>query len=210
MKKYKIVSIALFSLLVLSSCGGEQTVKKDEKSEVGCFYTYNAAATSLEWTAFKFTEKKGVAGTFNEIIIDGPEGSDDPLALLSALKFKLPTASVETQNEERNGKIASVFFKTLATDTIRGKVTSLNAKDGSAVIDIQMNGMTKAVKGAFTLKDGAFAFNASIDVLDWKGGSAIEALNTVCKELHTGSDGISKLWSTVDLSFTTQLKSDCK
>jgi polyisoprenoid-binding protein YceI len=210
MKKYNSISIALLSLLLLSACGGEQPVKKEDKSEVGCFYTYNAAATTLEWTAFKFTEKKGVTGTFNEIIIDVPEGSDDPFALLSTLKFKLPTASVETQNEERNGKIASIFFKTLATDTIRGKVTSLNAKDGSAIIEIQMNGMTKAVKGTFTLKNADFAFSASIDILEWKGGPAIDALNRVCKELHTGSDGKSKLWSTVDLSFTTQLKSDCQ
>ncbi len=193
---------------MLSACGNKQKEKKEVKPMVGCFYTYNSAATTLEWTAFKFTEKKGVTGTFNEIIIEVPETSDDPLALLSALKFKLPTGSVETQNEQRNGKIASIFFKTIATDTIYGKVTNLNVKNGSALIDIQMNGINRSVKGVYTLKNGAFDFKSSIDVLDWNGASAISALNTACKELHTGSDGKSKLWTTVDLSFKTQLKSD--
>ncbi|MFT5582308.1 MAG: hypothetical protein ACI9G9_001573 [Psychromonas sp.] len=36
------------------------------------------------------------------------------------------------------------------------------------------------------------------------------ALNTICKDLHTGDDGVSKLWSEVDLNFSTVLQTDCK
>lgn len=201
-----------FIALVLSACGGKQadeTVSKKEDAE-GCFYTYNSSSSVLEWTAFKFTEKKGVTGTFTEIIISGSEGSDDPAALLSSLSFKIPTNTVETQNEERNGKISSIFFKALSTDTIRGAVKKLDLEKGEALIDIQMNGIRKEVKGNCSFSEGNFSFKATIDVNDWKGEEAINSLNKACKDLHTGEDGISKLWSTVDLSFTTHLQSDCK
>jgi hypothetical protein len=73
-----------------------------------------------------------------------------------------------------------------------------------------MNKIKKDVVGEYTLEDANFSFTATIDVLDWKAGSAITALNTTCKDLHTGADGKSKLWSEVDLSFTTTLKKECK
>jgi len=201
----------LLILLFLSSCGSKTEEKKEDASEKkGCFYTYNHASSVLEWTAFKFTEKKGVTGTFNEVIVESQEGSDDPEILLSKLIFKIPTGTVETQNEERNGKISNIFFKTLATDTILGSVKELNLEKGTAAIDLLMNGIRKDVKGTCMFVDGSFSFKASIDVNDWNGAESIKALNTACKDLHTGSDGKSKLWSTVDLSFTTQLQSDCK
>jgi len=197
-------------VLLLTACGSnsEEQDKKPEE-EKGCFYTYNHSSSVLEWTAFKFTEKKGVTGTFNEVIVESLEGSDDPQLLLSKLSFKIPTATVETQNEERNGKISGIFFKALATDTIRGSVKKIDLEKGTATIDLLMNGVRKEVEGTCTFHEGAFAFKATIDVNDWNGAEGIKSLNTACKNLHTGSDGKSVLWSTVDLSFTTQLQSDC-
>ena len=204
------VFVSIGMLLFVTSCGSNsEEEKKKEGEEKGCFYTYNHSSSVLEWTAFKFTEKKGVTGTFNEVIVESPEGSDDPQLLLSKLTFKIPTISVETQNEERNGKISGIFFKSLATDTIRGSVKQLDLKKGTAQIDLQMNGIRKNVEGICAFNDGAFSFKATIDVNDWNGAESIKALNTVCKDLHTGTDGKSVLWSTVDLSFTTQLQSDC-
>jgi hypothetical protein len=206
----QIVSFAAVSfLLFVSSCGSKTEDKKDKNPEKGCFYTYNHASSVLEWTAFKFTEKKGVSGTFSEVIVESSEGSDDPGTLLSKLHFKIPTGTVETQNEERNGKISGIFFKSLKTDTIRGSVKELDIKNGVAVIELQMNGIQHDVKGTCAFVEGKFSFKSTIDVNEWNGSEAINALNTACKDLHTGADGKSVLWSTVDLSFTTQLQSDC-
>jgi len=209
MKKHTLF-LAFSALFIgLSSCGGDKTATEDAtQQEKNCFYSYNSGSTVLEWTAFKFTEKTGVNGTFNKITIEGMEKSDDPKKMIESLTFSIETASVETQNEERNGKIVKLFFGSIATPMITGKVKSLS-DNGKATIEIEMNKMKKDVVGQYTLEDGIFDFSATIDVLNWNAGNGITTLNTVCKELHTGADGKSKLWSEVDLSFTTELMSDC-
>ena len=196
-------------ILSMQSCGGEAKTEAAKEVEKACFYTYNSGSSVLEWTAFKFTEKTPVKGTFNEIKIEGMESSDDPKKLIESLTFTIETSSVETQNEERNGKIVKLFFGTIATPQITGKVKSLG-EDGKATIEIKMNNLSQDVQGSYTLIDGKFAFNATIDVMKWNGGNGIKELNTACKDLHTGADGVSKLWSEVDLSFTTELSSDCE
>lgn len=212
MKKMLKYSSSVFIALIISSCGSDEKneIKDTSEEAKGCFYSYNHTSSVLEWTAFKFTEKTGVKGTFNEIIVESAQASsDEPLNVLKGLKFKIPTSSVETQNEERNGKIAGIFFKTLLTDTIQGSLKSIDSKKGTATIVLEMNGNTKDVPGKCSLKKGFFSFTSSIDVNDWNGSAAIKSLNTACKDLHTGTDGKSVLWSTVDLSFTTELMSDC-
>lgn len=209
--KRSIIALVFTGLITgLSSCGGNEEQKTEQaQEEKACFYSYNKEMTVLEWTAFKFTEKKGVTGTFNEINISGIERSDDPKKLIESLSFTIPTATVETQNEERNGKIVKLFFGTIGTQEIKGKVKSLS-DNGKATILIEMNSMKQDVVGDYTLEGGKFSFSATIDVMKWNGGEGITALNTACKDLHTGTDGKSKLWSEVELSFTTELLSDCE
>lgn len=203
------LSLLAFAIILLTACSGES--KKEESAPAkkeSCFYSYNSSSSVLEWTAYKFSDKTEVKGTFNDIKIEGLENSEDPKKLIESLKFVIQTASVETQNVERNGKIASKFFGTMSTQTISGKVKNLK-KNGKAIVQIEMNDVKKNVEGDYTLEDGHFTFSATIDVLDWNGGHAIEMLNTICKDLHKGPDGVSKLWSEVGLSFTTDLMSDC-
>ena len=203
MKKYILISATLLTGL-LFSCGGNDNETTKSTSEK-CTYSVVNENSTLEWTAFKFTERKGVTGTFREINIDGLESSEDPKTLIESLSFSIPTSTVETENPERNGKISKQFFGTISTENITGEVKSLG-KNGKAVISIKMNGISKDVKGDYTLNAATFVFRASIDVLDWNAGGGIEALNTICKDLHTGADGVSKLWSEVDLYYTLVLK----
>jgi hypothetical protein len=207
MKKYLLLSTTLFTALIFS-CGGNEAETTKSASEK---YTYSVVSenSTLEWTAFKFTERKGVTGTFREINIDGLDSSEDPKTLIESLSFSIPTSTVETENTERNGKISKQFFGTISTENITGEVKSLG-KNGKAAISIKMNGISKDVTGEYTLNAGTFVFKASIDVLDWNAGEGIEALNTICKDLHTGADGVSKLWSEVDLNYTLVLKKKSK
>jgi polyisoprenoid-binding protein YceI len=207
MKKHLLLSATLLTGL-LFSCGGNGDKTTKSSAEQCAFSVVNENCT-LEWTAFKFTERKGVAGTFREINIDGMASSEDPKTLIESLSFSIPTSSVETENPERNGKISKQFFGTISTENITGEVKSLG-KNGKAIIAIKMNGVSKDVSGDYTLNAGTFVFKASIDVVDWNAGTGIASLNTICKDLHTGTDGVSKLWSEVDLSFTTVLKKTCK
>lgn len=208
MKKNIIYGLFILSAVALTACSGETKTEETAEPKKTCFYTYNSGTTVLEWTAFKFTEKAPVKGTFNTINITGKEGSDDTKKLIESLEFSIETASVETQNPDRNGKIAELFFGTIATPQITGKVKSLS-DNGKATIEIKMNGIKKDVVGEYTLEEGKFTFASTIDVMNWNAGKGIETLNTACKDLHTGTDGKSKLWSEVDLSFTTELSSDC-
>lgn len=72
-----------------------------------------------------------------------------------------------------------------------------------------MNDISIDVEGDYTFESNTFTFDSMVDVASWNGLPGITALNTVCEDLHTGEDGVSKLWSEVQLSFSTTLKSDC-
>jgi polyisoprenoid-binding protein YceI len=209
MKNKLVYSLFILSALTFSSCSNNEKVDESQEKIPSCIYTYNSESSVLEWTAFKFTEKAPVKGTFNTIKIEGSEGSDDAKKLIESLTFTIETASVETQNPERNGKISELFFGAISTPKITGKVKSLS-DNGKATLEITMNNLKQDVVGDYSLVDGKFSFSSTIDVLKWNAGNGIEKLNTACKDLHTGTDGKSKLWSEVDLSFTTELSSDCK
>jgi hypothetical protein len=209
MRHFIYILFPLSILLSLISCGPEKE-KKSEKTNEICTYSYNDSSSVLEWTAFKFTDKTPVKGGFNELNIQSSiASSETPEELVKSLSVVINTASVETQNEERNGKIMRLFFGSMKQPEIKGKFTHLGS-DGKATLLLGMNGIEKEVKGTYQLIDGTFNFSASIDVVNWDGLKGINALNTACKDLHTGKDGTSKLWSEVTLSFSTTLKRTCK
>lgn len=206
----QIITIATI-LFFTASCGGDATkdtseTKKDKKAS--CFYSYNSGSSILEWTSFKFTEKTPVKGTFNDIKVEGLEKSDDPIKLIESLSFTISTVSVETNNDDRNAKIAKLFFGTINTENITGSVKSLK-KNGKATISLKMNSQEHHIIGNYTLVDGKFDFSSTIDVLKWNAGKGLSTLNQECKDLHTSTDGKSKLWSEVELKFSTELMSDC-
>lgn len=206
MKKATFLLSAIATSVLLASCGGDPE-ENTAAEEATCTYSYNEGMTSLDWTAYKTSAKVPVEGSFNSFEISAESGSD-PKKVAESMSFTINTTSVETNNPERNVKIAEHFFKTINTEVITGEVKTLK-DDGTAIVAITMNSVTFDVKGKYTLEDRDFSFTASIDVASWNGLSGIEALNTVCKELHTGEDGVSKLWSEVAISFSTKLKSDC-
>lgn len=207
--KRSIKILAAITLgLTIASCSGEAESTAESTQETTCTYSYNEGATNITWTAYKTSAKVPVGGGFNEYTVEAESGSDLK-EVISSMTFVINTASVETNNPERNAKIAEHFFKTIQTPEITGNVKSLN-EDGTAVVSIAMNGVNFDTKGNYTLEGEKFMFSATIDVSSWNGMAGIEALNAVCKDLHTGEDGVSKLWSEVEISFETTLKSDCQ
>lgn len=210
MKKLQQITLFTFSIFLLAACGTESPKEgeTDATEKEVCFYSYNEGSTVMGWTAFKFNDKTPVKGTFKEINVEGTLESDDAMALLKSLSFDIPVSSIESLDEDRNAKIIKHFFGTIATENLTGKILSLG-NNGEAVLEVSMNNMKKKLQGKYTFVDGKFDFSATMDVANWGAASGIEALNTICKDLHTGPDGISKLWSEVDLTFSTTLMSDC-
>jgi polyisoprenoid-binding protein YceI len=197
-------------VMLFNSCGSDDTTAEvEEVNEVKeCYYTYNSANSKLTWTAYKFTEKTPVSGTFNEINIEGAEVLNDALQVIEGLSFSIPVASVNTQNPERDEKIKQSFFGVLTnTSLLTGKVISM--KDGKAELLLNLNDVESVVVGSYTLDGGDFRFTATLDLTQFDALNGVESLNKVCEDLHIGADGVSKLWEVVDLSFETKLNMNC-
>lgn len=213
MKKRALFTIAL-SLIFFTSCSSSEESSTDEGtgSEVQaekevCMYRYNEGTSKLTWTGYKTTAKKGVPGSFNEITVSS-EQSEDPKKVIESIKFSIKTSSVETNDESRNQKIATLFFDVMNTPFIEGKIKELK-EDGTAIFEIMMNDISIDVEGKYKLEGAKFKWSTDIDVSAWNGLMAVESLNEACKDLHTGEDGVSKTWSEVNLLLDLELLSDC-
>jgi len=53
------------------------------------------------------------------------------------------------------------------------------------------------------------SLSGTIDLNSWNAQSSVDSLNVICHDLHIGADGVSKLWSEVDLEIATILSKDC-
>lgn len=207
MKIYTLSALCLTFLL--ASCGGDNSEKEDAKSEEQkCFYSLNDESYELTWTAYKTNAKVGVGGTFDNVTFSGGSG-ESAVEAIEGIEFEIETASVNSQNEERDPKIVEHFFGAFNTPKITGKVQKVDPESGSATVMITMNGISYDVNGDFTMDGNSFSFKADIELGAWNGLEAVSALNEVCYDLHTGDDGVSKLWSEVAISFSGSLNEDC-
>ena len=211
--------ILFASALALAACGSEggNEASKTEKKEIKlaekvCNYSYNAESVTASWTAFKFTEKAGVGGKFDSVIVSTSGSVDSPEKMLGELKFEIPISSTNTNNPDRDMKIIEYFFGTLSnTEMISGNIVSAkgNNEEGTAMVNLSMNDKTFQQEVNYKIEGAQVSLMGTIDVGNWNGNDAIAALNKVCDDLHKGEDGISKLWPTVDISIVALLDKSC-
>lgn len=216
-KNIRFIGVAiLVSGLLLTSCksgseneNGSQKDSTSVKVSDNCVYSYDNSTTKVAFTSYKFTKKVGVGGSFDQFTVNGGKQDKDPLNVIQNLDIIIPVSSINTNNKGRDENIVNYFFKTVGVDTIIGKVIAMDADKHQTTLLITMNGHSNMVVGDYTWKDNTYSFSADINVNDWEEGPGIKALNDKCKDLHTGKDGVSKLWPDVSLSFTTTLHKDC-
>jgi polyisoprenoid-binding protein YceI len=178
-----------------------------------CTYSVAPDGVKVQWTAFKFTSKQGVSGTFNTMKLSGPMEADTLTSLAEGLSMEIDGKSIESNNPGRNATISEFFFQTFApSPNITGRVESVEGDDskGTLKIAITMNGTTRSVPFAYTISDGnAVEAAASIDMLDFALQKSYDSIHLACEEQHTGEDGISKTWTEVDLKLTGTFTSTC-
>ncbi|WP_020528063.1 YceI family protein [Flexithrix dorotheae] len=219
MKKFNLTLFIFSFILFLISCdkkasdneGGDES-QSETTSPVSCTYSYLKDSTTVEWTAFKLTEKVGVGGKFDEFKVLSAKESGSPKELLNGLEFSIETGSVNTENPIRDQKIVESFFGTLTnTGMITGKVAALEGDDnsGKATVNLTLNEIEKVVELAYAVKGEQVYLEGEINVGDWDGMAAIDALNKVCLAGHTGTDGVSKLWPDVELNISSKLVKNC-
>lgn len=198
MKKYIILTVIIITFGVISC---KQKVKDKQNN-----YVVDAKTVTLKWTAYKTTDKVPVVGKFNEISIENVQKGTSVKEAVNGVKFKIPVASIFTQNDDRDSKLKQFFFGAMeATINITGTV-ELEEKNKGFVV-IQMNGVTEKLPITYTVADQLVSITGVMDLPKWKAQPAVEALNKVCLDLHKGADGVSKTWNDVKLDATIYVKS---
>ncbi len=219
MKKMNILAVCV-SAFYLLSCGNSTETTQTQEQEapkkeepIACFYSYNAANTTLKWEAYKTTERKGVGGTFNTINVKTAiDSSSKIIEVIESIKFAIPTNSVNSNNEGRDAKIANLFFGNMkGGDLIIGQVHELQGdeKSGKASFYIILNDIEKEVLFDYTIDDATVKMTGTLNLEDFMANDAIEALNKECYDLHKGEDGVSKLWPDVTITLESTFKKYC-
>ena len=216
MKKYIIYTGIISSILLFVACSEAETTensgndlsKKDTKS---CLLILDNENVVVNWTAFKLSDRVGVGGTFDTVIVSGVTENETMVGAAATAQFDIITGSVNSNNTERDYKISDSFFGTMVnTATISGKVLSLN-DDGSGAISLTMNGVEKEVSLDWkATSENRLKLSAAINVNDWSAKPSLDSLNGVCTAVHTGKDGVSVLWPDVEIEVFADFKSDCK
>ncbi|WP_405607153.1 YceI family protein [Polaribacter sp. Asnod1-A03] len=207
MKKVLILSLLVATTLNFSSCKSEKSkdVKTEEKVEVTkstADFSVASAENSINFTAYKTTEKIGVGGEFKKVdVLAGGEGTTAKEAINNT-EFSIPVSSIFTKDTSRDFKIKKFFFGIMDnTKLLSGKL--MITDDTTGVAEIKMNGVTEKVDFTYTITDKVFNMKATMDITNWNASAALESLNKACFDLHKGADGVSKTWSEVALDITT-------
>ncbi|HEY9168171.1 MAG TPA: YceI family protein [Lutibacter sp.] len=202
MKKIYVFPLFLFAIILLNSC--KENVK-NEAIPVEKSYSILADSTVISWTAYKTTAKVPVKGQFTEITIENVKKDSTVLGALNGLKFKIPVSSLYTMDTIRDAKLKEFFFGSLKnSSTITGTVNI--SKENGSTVEISLNGITRELPIAYIITDNKVTIVGNMELDNWQAKAALEALNVVCKDLHTGEDGISKTWSDVKIEVIAVFK----
>jgi len=207
MKLIHLLPIA--ALAALSSCGGQQAQQTGEAAPQVCRYSYDHDSTSVKWTAYKFTEKVGVSGGFDDVAVLGVmNGEMSVVSVFAAASFSIPVSSTNSLVPDRDMKIQEHFFGTMTdTEALTGRVVSITEE--GAQVEFTMNGQTRSVDMDVNVNGAELTLEGVIQLGDWDALARVDALNRICHDLHIGADGISLLWPEVKIEVRTVLAEKC-
>ena len=218
MKTTNIFGAAAIAIIV-ASCGGvvkEASTPENEtpNQEVSkeCTYSFQDSADVM-WIAYKYTEKTGVNGVFEEVSVTNTGTGNSISDVLMNATIQINTASSNSGDPTRDPKIKDTFFGALVDgQTIAGEIISVTGDNSFGHLEalIAMNGQAHPVLGEYTLKEGALELKFELSVDTWSASDALNALNKVCEDLHKGADGKSILWPDVTVYVNTTIKADCQ
>lgn len=196
----KFIALLIF-LLPLLSCNDSQNNPSAQQDRIPSSknetYTLDDLGISLVWTAYKFTDKIAVSGTFEDYTITKENESGSIERVLNKLKIAIPTECVDSGNAIRDFKLRSSFFEAFKTFSISGTV--LNAEEGEGIIKLQMNNISLNTPYTYSLYNDTIVLFTHLDLKKWKGETALSGIKKECEAHLEGTDGISKLWPDVDV-----------
>lgn len=200
-----VLSGAIAALISACSPSGPSS---QEQATDNCHYSYVDGTIKVIWTAYKTTERVGVSGSFDTVLVEGTAQEGTLTEVLANASFNIPTSSVNSANPDRDGKIVKHFFSSMVGGSeLSGKV--LAASDSELNVLLTMNGVTDTVPFALSASDSLLSLVGTIELADYQALASADSLNKVCFDLHKGADGVSKLWPDVKLEISAQLKQVC-
>lgn len=212
------ISIVVCAAL-LAGCTGEtkndaNTEVASEVKEATCVYSYDAttANPTLSWVSYKFTEKKGVKGAFDEIELSELGSGEKPSDVLMGAKMHINTASVNSGDATRDPKIKDAFFGSMeGGNEINGVIAEVSGDEfkGELTAMITMNGIAAKTPGTYEMQENHIDIHFNINMSAWSANPSLDALNKVCEDLHKGEDGKSILWPEVDVTASAELTKTC-
>jgi len=219
MKRSLLASSLILSAIAFS-CGNGAADSNNTPSEANeetattptaCSFSVESETPEVLWVAYKYTEKTGVKGQFEEVSVSNT-GSGSVEDVLKGASITINTASSNSGDPTRDPKIKDSFFGGLTDgEVITGVISAVNGSDesGSVTADITMNGISHPVQGSYTNENDKLEMKFELNVTSWSAETALNALNEVCEDLHKGADGKSILWPDVTVFVSTALASDC-
>lgn len=203
MKNITIIISIFFVLLSLGAC------KHEPEDPSDYFYEYNHNSTILNWTAYKYSYKTGVSGTFDQIDVSGTKTASHPIEVFENMKFVVNSNSVNSNSIFRDDNIIKYFFNQMITsDFIKGKSNGYlgDHSSGTLFVSLEMNGIQKDLPFTYKLTGKELSLEAELDLSDWNATDALDFMKVCCTDLHTGTDGIHLLWPTVKIEINTFLE----
>lgn len=211
MKKIITLSIVALLSVQLSSCKKEEKKETPTKTETKvekkstARYSLKNADNTIQFTAYKTTEKIPVKGLFTKIELTNDCEGNTVKDAVNGAEFKIPVSSIETKDASRNFKIRKFFFLVMEnTLDLTGKIKLNDDKNG--VAQFTMNGVTQELPFEYTIDGQTFSMKSTMNVDKWNAQKALSSLNEACKDLHKGADGVSKTWNDVAIDVTSVFK----
>ena len=203
MKKIAFIIFAVTISFQFTSCKSEKKQDTEAKQEVKvAAFSLKTANNSINWVAYKTTEKLPVKGQFKKVTITKNGEGNSAKEAINGAEFSIPVSSIFTADVSRDFKLKKFFFGFMDnTKLLSGKLTLTDDTNGTA--SITMNGVTADLPFTYTLEGKDFKLTASMNLDNWNAQKAIESLNVACKVLHTGKDGVSKTWNEVAINITS-------
>ena len=197
----KLIGLLLLPLLIWACNNSKKNTTATWIEEIEISdnedYAIDDFELSILWTAYKFTDRVGVSGTFNDYTINKKNTSGSIEDILKNLQLSIPTESIDTENAIRDFKISTYFFKIFNTNTINATV--LNVHEGEGVIKLEMNNISHNTPYTYSLENDTIILFTHLDLNEWKGEKALANLNKEYYELHDRTHDTSKLWPDVDI-----------
>lgn len=221
MKRTAVFVVAILAVLFYqcgndvqkSSSAQEQDTTATVAALPTCQYELDKEHIVLTWTAFKFSEKAPVSGSFDSVKSPLPHMVyEDIKDLLRSSSVEINTRNVRSGNPDRDKKIIDFFFgsfKKGQQDIIHAGIDSV-INETQAELRLTMNGVSRTIPATWQYVSDTLYLTTTLNVEEWEAGPSIQQLNKACRDLHKGSDGKSVLWPEVKVQLKAPIKKQCK